>query len=480
MMGESIREPARDTPVYGHCDVLVLGGGPGGTAAAIGAAAAGADTVLVERYGHLGGLASGGHVCFIDRMTDWDGRLVVGGVGQEFMDRCGVEAGGIIGPEREYWGSRDAELVEYWGPRWNAHRGVVCWSPTIDPEMLKLASNDLVRERGVRTVFHCWAVAPVMQEDASVPAVGGALFESKEGRFAIRAGITIDCTGDGDIFAAAGAAFEANRDPDTIHSCVNTSGRFGGVDSERFWHFRTYDVEGYKAKLQAAREAGAVIRASILPREGQVLSMHPKYQGYSAIKVADLTEVEFRSRDDLRRGLAWWRRHMPGWERAYLLETADQIGVRHSRRLVGEVRITLDQWKRSGRNADSIGLCPGVSPEYPTLEIPYGSLVPRELEGLLVAGRNLSCDVRSHNPLREVPECWVMGQGAGVGAALAVNRGVAARAAPLAEMQAELCRQGAIVTPPESAELAADGAEPACSRGATVPGVRRGSEEVTA
>ena len=73
-MRETLREPARDTPVYRHCDVLVLGGGPGGTAAAIGAAAAGADTVLVERYGHLGGLATGGHVCFIDRMTDWDGR----------------------------------------------------------------------------------------------------------------------------------------------------------------------------------------------------------------------------------------------------------------------------------------------------------------------------------------------------------------------------------------------------------------------
>ena len=462
-LGETLYEPAREVPVYGSCDVLVLGGGPGGTAAAIGAAAAGADTVLVERYGHLGGLASGGHVCFIDRMTDWEGRTVVAGVGEEFMDRCGVEAGGIIGPERKYWGSRDAELVEYWGPRANAHRGVVCWSPTIDPEMLKLASNDLVRERGVHTLFHCWAVAPVMREDAAVPTVGGALFESKQGRFAIRAAVTIDCTGDGDIFAAAGAAFETNRDDTTIHSCVNTSGRFGGVDTEVFWHFRTYDIEGYKAKLQEARDAGSVIRASILPREGQVLTMHPKYHGYSAIEVADLSEVEFRSRDDLRRGLAWWRRHMPGWQHAYLLESADQIGVRHSRRLVGEVQITLDQWKRSGRHADSIGLCPGVSQAYPTLEIPYGSLVPRELEGLLVAGRNLSCDVRSHNPLREVPECWVMGQGAGVGAALAVSRGVAARAAPVAEVQAELRRQGAVVTPPGSAEPAAARAEPAAA-----------------
>ena len=456
--GQTLHEPAREVPVYGTCDVLVLGGGPGGTAAAIGAAAAGADTVLVERYGHLGGLASGGHVCFIDRMSDWDGRLVVGGVGQEFMDRCGSEPGGIIGPEREHWGSRNPELVAYWEPRANAHRGVVTWSPTIDPEALKLASNDLVRERGVHTLFHCWAVAPITEDGAAPANVGGALFESKEGRFAIRAAVTIDCTGDGDIFAAAGAAFETNRDTTTIHSCVNTSGRFGGVDTERFWNFRTYDPDAYKAKLQEARAAGVNIRGSILPQEGQVLSMHPKYQGYSAIQVADLSEVEFRSRDDLRNGLVWWRRHMPGWESAYLMETADQIGVRHSRRLVGEVQITLDYWRSSGRYADSIGLCPGVSPAFPTLEIPYGSLVPRELDGLLVAGRNLSCDVRSHNPLREVPECWVMGQGAGVGAALAVRNGVAARAVPVAELQAELRRQDAIVTPPEEAEPAVTGA----------------------
>ena len=409
--GETHFEPARQVPVYGSCDVLVLGGGPGGTAAAIGAAAAGADTVLVERYGHLGGLASGGHVCFIDRMTDWDGRLVVAGVGEEFMDRCGVEAGGIIGPEREYWGSRDAELVEYWGPRANAHRGVVAWSPTIDPEMLKLASNDLVRERGVHTLFHCWAVAPVMRDDTPVPTVGGAVFESKEGRFAIRAAVTIDCTGDGDLFEAAGAAFETNRDDTTIHSCVNTSGRFGGVDTEVFWHFRTYDIEGYKAKLQEARAAGSVIRASILPRDGQVLTMHPKYHGYSAIRVADLSEVEFRSRDDLRRGLAWWRRHMPGWQHAYLMESADQIGVRHSRRLVGEVQITLDQWKRSGRHADSIGLCPGVSQAYPTLEIPLRQ--PGAARGGGPAGRRPQPELRRALAQPAARGAGVLGDGPG-------------------------------------------------------------------
>jgi hypothetical protein len=110
--------------------------------------------------------------------------------------------------------------------------------------------------------------------------------------------------------------------------------------------------------------------------------------------------------------------------------------------------VTLDAWKRSGHAPDSIGLCPGLTPEFPTLEIPYGSLVPQTLEGLLAAGRNLSCDSQAHNPLREVPECWVLGQGAGVAAALAARQNVAARDVPLAALQETLRRQNAIVTAP--------------------------------
>src|ERR671939_94065 len=103
--GECIREPAREVPVYGACDVLVVGGGPAGFAAAVAAARDGADVVLAERYGHLGGLATGGLVFWIDRMTDWDGHLVVAGIGQELMARCGQDA--VLGPPRPLWGSRD-------------------------------------------------------------------------------------------------------------------------------------------------------------------------------------------------------------------------------------------------------------------------------------------------------------------------------------------------------------------------------------
>ncbi|HWO73390.1 MAG TPA: FAD-dependent oxidoreductase [Dehalococcoidia bacterium] len=446
--GETVFEPARQVPVYGESEVLVVGGGPAGFAAAVAAAREGADVVLVERYGCLGGLSTGGLVIWIDRMTDWQGNLVVAGIGKELMDRCD-EQGALIGPPPEQWGSRDPKLAAYWGVRTAGHRGVVNFSPTIDPEVLKLVSNDMVREHGVHVLFHCWAVAPVVRDGK----VAGVIFESKEGRFALLAEVVIDCTGDGDIFAGAGAEFESDFDAESAHARLNTSFRFGNVDMRRYLDFRMIYPEKYAELMRQAAHEDRWLNnpAFVTPYDSVALFVTPKFSGYSALKVADLTEVEFRSRDSMREILAWFRANMPGFERAWILDSASQIGTRHSRRLAGREKITAEFWKNDGHSEESIGLCPGLSPEFPTLEIPYGCLVPKELEGLLAAGRNLSCDPQSHAALREIPECWVLGQAAGVAAAVAAKKRLRPRDVPIAELQRRLAAQGAAVRRPEPA-----------------------------
>jgi succinate dehydrogenase/fumarate reductase flavoprotein subunit len=440
--GETIREPEKDIPVYGSGEVLVVGGGPAGFTAAVAAARTGAEVILVERYGCLGGLSTGGLVIWIDRMTDWDGKLVVGGLGKEITNACDAE-GALIGPPPEQWGSRDEKLAAYWGMRTAGHRGIVNFSPTVDPEILKLILNDMVREAGVHVMFHCWAVGPIVNDGR----VAGVIFESKEGRFAIKAEVTVDCTGDGDLFAGAGAEFENDFDSVSAHARLNTSFRFGNVDMRRFLDFRMIYPEKYRQLMREASSEDEWLTntAFVTPNDSIALFLTPKFSGYSALNIADLTEVEFRSRDTMRQVLAWYRTNMPGFERAWIHDTASQIGTRHSRRLKGTARVDSSSWRKDGSSTASIGLCPGLSPEFPTLEIPYGVLLPRRLEGLLAAGRNLSCDTTSHAALREIPECWVMGQAAGVGAALAAANRQSAREVPVADVQAELQRQGALV-----------------------------------
>jgi hypothetical protein len=453
--GLTVQEPARQIPVYGTSQVLIVGGGPAGFAAAVAAARDGAEVTLVERYGCLGGLSTGGLVIWIDRMTDWQGRLVVAGIGKELMDICDQE-GALIGPPREQWGSKDSLHAAYWGVRTSGQRGIVNYSPTIDPEVLKLVSNDLVREAGVHVVLHSWVVAPIVEDGA----VRGVICESKEGRFALQADVVVDCSGDGDVFAMAGADFENDFIAEATNARLNTSFRLGNVDMRRYLDWRMLHPEKYRELMRQHDDRNwSSSAAFVTPYDSVALFVGPKFSGYSALSVKDLTEVEFRSRDTAREVLSWFRANMPGFERAWILDTASQIGTRHSRRLAGTAKVTVDAWKSDGRSDESIGLCPGLSPEFPTLEIPYGALVPEKLNGLLAAGRNLSSDPGSHIALREIPECWVLGQAAGVAASIAVRQRVEPRQVDTAELQRRLRSQKVEVKAPSGA------AEPAMSTG---------------
>ncbi len=447
--GLTVREAARDIPVHAECDVLVVGGGPAGTAAAVAAARLGARTILLERHNHLGGLSTGGLVVWIDRMTGWDGSLLIRGFAEELLARLPADA--VAGPPRDAWGSRDAATAAWWALRTAAFHGTVTHSPTVCPEHLKAASLELCAEAGVEMLFHAWGAEPILRDGA----VSGAIFESKQGRRAVLAKVTVDGTGDGDLYARAGAAFAADVDERDIHHCMNTAWTWGGVDMPRYLAWRAEKPDEFSEFMRRGKEAvGFFDKAFASWRDDVALFMGPRLAGYSAVMVDDLAAVEVISHRLMFRHLDRYRAECPGFAGAFPMLSAPQLGVRHARRLAGVTPVTRAWW--DGRiSAEEIGVSPSLAPSFAPVSVPYGAIVPVALDGLLAPGRHLACDATSHSFLREIPQCWLTGQAAGVAAALAAGRGVAPRALPVGDIQAALAKQGAFLRIP------AEGSAPA-------------------
>jgi hypothetical protein len=439
--GRVVEEPAQTVPVHTECDVLVVGGGPAGTAAAVAAARLGADVVLLERYNHLGGLSTGGLVIWIDRMTDWSGQLVIRGFAEEIMSRFTRDK--IAGPSPAEWGSKDPDKVAYWALRTAAYHGTVTYSPTLDPEWLKAESLAMVLDAGVHPIFHAWGVRPLVEERR----VTGCIFESKEGRRAVLAKVTIDATGDGDLYARAGSAFETEVDAGDIHGCMNTVWLLGGVDMNAFLRFRSETPEQYAEFMARGRDKMRFFEKPVVSwRNDVAVFMGPRFAGYSAVKVEDLSEVEIKSHQLMLEHLAFFRDNAPGFADAFIMLSAPQLGVRHGRRLAGLGKMTREQW--DGRVApDEIGVSPPLSPKFGNVSIPYSAIVPRGLDGLLAPGRHMSCDMSTHSFMREIPQCWLTGHGAGIAAAIAADRGLPLAKVPIADLRRHLTAHGAFLNP---------------------------------
>lgn len=436
--GGTVREEAREIDVYHQTDVCVVGGGPAGCAAAWAAAKAGADVTLVERYNCLGGLSTGGLVMWIDRMTDWHGNHVIQGFAREFIER--MPADGVAGPPREDWGSKDAKKVAYWGQRTTAFHGIVQWAPTLDPEKMKLLNQEMLLEAGVRIVFHALAARPIVEDGIAK----GVIFESKAGRQAILAKAVVDTTGDGDMFARAGAEFDTDIEEGDVHHSMNTGWVLGGVDMNRWINWKVLYPEQLTALIEKGREELGFFQTPYVSwRPDIALWLGPRQSGLSALDVDDMTEVEIRSHRLMEGHCRFFRENAPGFENAYSLQSASQLGVRHTRRLAGIERIERGHWSDGTPAATEVGVSPSISPKFPVVSVPYGSLVPRALDGLLAAGRHMSCDANSHGFMREIPQCWLTGHAAGVGAAVAANRGVQPREVDVEEVRAILRQQGA-------------------------------------
>lgn len=441
-MKEYIHEQAKEIEVFDRCDVLVVGAGPAGTAAAVSAARNGAGkVVLLERYGHLGGMATGGQVLFIPHLSEGKQQMIAG-IQQEWLDRLEKMPNGLIGPDRKDIGSTDPALID----KWRKYYGFVCdgwiwYGAYVDPEMLKIAMVNMVEDAGVTVYCHAWGSEALMEGNRVI----GVTFQSKEGRKAILAGKVIDCTGDGDIFASAGCAYEKEYSGDDRSYNVSVVFRLGNVDSEEFRNWKYDPNSHYRDKLAEYKKLfGYRISPFVTPMK-DIMWVNNFVEGKDCCNVQDLTDTEMLIRRSLNEGIEWIRENVPGFKNAFLHDTAPQLGTRGSRRLNGTYRLTMDDIAQTIEHEDTIAIIPAhrrMKYKSP-IELPYGVMLPADdVENLLTAGRCFSSAHDANDHANLIPHCVALGEAAGAAAAVALQSNTTFRDVDIKTVQQTLKKQG--------------------------------------
>jgi hypothetical protein len=452
----TVRQTARDVPVLAETEVLVVGSGPGGLAAALASARAGARTLLVERFGCLGGNIT---VVGVESIAWYRREKTVDseGIGIELEQRA--KSMGATSPEPQ---SR---------------------SEAINADMFKFVADKMVAEAGVTPLLHAVATGVVMEGDT----VTGVIVHSKSGAGAVLAKRVVDASGDADVAHYAGAPYRKTARERMLPVTVMFS--VAGVDKRRFLDYveanpQTYrswghewniakgadsatggrDDELFSPYLQEPFErarAGGVIPPglktiggtwSTITDSGEATYLNMIHlTGYDGTDVWDLTKAEIEGRYQAQEAIRALNHFAPGFEKARLRTYGMTIGVRDTRKIEGLYDLTAHDVQNQARFEDSIGIFPEFIDGYGVLvlpttgryyQIPYRALVPRGVQGLLVAGRCIAGDEISHASVRSMMCCAVTGQGAGVAAALSAREGVPLAALDIGLLQAELRRQG--------------------------------------
>lgn len=423
-----------DVPVVAECDVLVVGGGSAGAAAAIAAADMGADVVLIEKYGFLGGTGAMVLDTFYGFFTPGSiERKVIGGVPDRVID--GLDRHGVLLKRPNTYG---------------AGAGY-----TYDPEVLKVVWDDLVKEAGVKLFLHTSFIDVIMDG----PSIATVIVGSPKGPRAIRAKRVVDASGDAHVAFRAGAPFEDSGALGIAQS-LTTTFKMINVDVARAKAFPKADMwslmQSESGAYRLPRKEGS---AHITPLPGVMVTNMTRVAGVDGTDVVALSSAEREGRAQALEYARFLKDKIPGYEHAALGGLSTQIGVRETRRIQGEYWLTREDVLSARKFPDAIAQCGApieihhaggdtrweYLPDGETLDIPYRALLPTGVNNLIIAGRCLSASHDAHASVRSIGQCLAMGQAAGTAASLSADTRVAPVAVPYSALQASLRKAGALL-----------------------------------